>query len=144
MELKLINNEDNFSAKEKLGEFMSAQGMLTEAGIGILDTFFASDGNFALAVFEGELIRGAVLATGDGFRLYLNKLVVEEAYRQQGLGKQLVEKAQDMALHMGILEVVILCKPFLAKWYEGMGFVHDDSSLIYKKSLVDASADCAA
>jgi ribosomal protein S18 acetylase RimI-like enzyme len=49
---------------------------------------------FLVAEKEGKVI-GTVLATHDGRKGWINRLAVEPAYRRQGLGKQLVKRAEE-------------------------------------------------
>ena len=132
----------NFTIKEagEVSKFLQANNM---ADITAVDRLrFVTEGrqNFSFIAKEKttegeEKIVGSIIAISDGFRGYLNKLVVEPEFRQQGLGKQLVNKAVESLKLAGCQEIIILCKPFLAKWYESMGFVKDNDSLIYKLEL---------
>jgi ribosomal protein S18 acetylase RimI-like enzyme len=49
---------------------------------------------FLVAENEGRII-GTVLATHDGRKGWINRLAVEPAYRRQGLGKQLIKRAEE-------------------------------------------------
>lgn len=140
----------NFSIKDagELAKFLQANNM---ADITAVDRLrFVTEGrqNFSFIAKEKlnsgeEKIVGCVIAITDGFRGYLNKLVVDSEFRQKGLGKQLVNKTIESLKLAGCQEIVILCKPFLAKWYESMGFVKDLDSLIYKLDLVNGTnKDC--
>jgi len=65
----------------------------------ILETVFANGGRMTLAV-EGETVKGVALwriieNTYEGRCLYLDDLVVDEAYRSQGIGKRLINWLED-------------------------------------------------
>lgn len=139
----------NFTIKEagEVSKFLQANSM---ADITAVDRLrFVTEGrqNFSFIAKEvkngEEKIVGCVIAITDGFRGYLNKLVVDSEYRQHGLGKQLVNKAIDALRMARCKEIIILCKPFLAKWYESMGFIKEENSLIYKLEIgIESGADC--
>lgn len=86
-----------------------------------------------LAELKGVIV-GAVLCSFDGFRGFLNKLVVAEAYRKAGVGRKLIAAASSTLQKINCPELIILCHPYLVNWYKDQGFSKIDK-LIYSKTL---------
>lgn len=80
-----------------------------------------------MVVSEGKVI-GSVLCSFDGLKAYLNKLVVNADYRQQGWGQKLITAVVKQLEALNCPELVINCKPFLEKWYAKQGFIKQDGS----------------
>lgn len=56
---------------------------------------------FILAEDNSKLI-GAIIATHDGRKGWLNRLAIHPDYRKQGIGKELVKRAEDHLTNIGI------------------------------------------
>lgn len=53
---------------------------------------------------------------------HIEDLVVDHAYRSQGVGKALVEKLIDIAKREGCYKAILDCLPQLVNYYEKLGF----------------------
>jgi predicted GNAT family N-acyltransferase len=130
-----------------LSDFLMNQNMLDskmlkEDAVKTFTKFFSSKSNFAYVAMSGEDIVGSIFCTDDGFRAYLNKLVVKEEFRVHGIGKKLVLQVIDELKKSSTPEVSIICRPFLAKWYESMGFAKVEGSMLYKMELKKEEIGC--
>lgn len=76
---------------------------------------------------DGRVV-GVVLCSFDGIRAYLNKLVVNVDYRQQGWGQKLIVASVKKLRELECSELLIVCKPFLENWYAKQGFIKQESS----------------
>lgn len=56
---------------------------------------------FILAEINNQII-GAILVTHDGRKGWLNRLAIHPNYRKQGIGKELVKRAEDHLTNIGI------------------------------------------
>lgn len=111
-------------------------------GVKELDILLAKNpGLSQVALAEGKIV-GIILASYDGIKGYLNKLVVHPDQRKGGIGQQLVSAATAALQQAGANEVLINCRPFLAHWYEKQGFVKDES-VPYVRRFTEKSADCS-
>jgi len=124
--------------------FLVEEGMLAAesdwAGVGLL--LQKNPGLSQLAESDGKII-GTVLCSFDGLRGYLNKLVVSKEHRSGGVGRKLIMAAETRLRELNCPEMMIMCHPYLAKWYEGQGFSKVDS-LVYRKEFKTSgnSPDC--
>lgn len=74
-----------------------------------------------LAEKDGNII-GTALGSFDGRRGYLQKLVVDKAFRKKGLGKKLVETIIKKLKHLGVTYIPLSVEPELVHFYETCGF----------------------
>ena len=68
-------------------------------------------GYFLIAEKEGEAI-GSVLITHDGRKGWINRLAVIPEYRKKGIGKALVDKAEEILDELGIGIYVCLIEDY--------------------------------
>jgi ribosomal protein S18 acetylase RimI-like enzyme len=83
-----------------------------------------SEGPVWVAV-DGETIVGTVSGVPDGNALYIRSLAVSPGNRGQGLGKTLLDQAEDYAYEKGYTRLVLSTTPFLTsaiRLYERCGF----------------------
>ena len=73
-----------------------------------IDKFLNRNPNTSFVAEENEKIIGIVLAGHDGRRGYIYHMAVNEDYRKQGIGKQLVEKSLSALKEEGINKVALL------------------------------------
>ncbi len=59
---------------------------------------------------DGKLI-GAVIATHDGRKGWINRLAVHPDYRRQGIGRQLITAAEDALKAQGMTVIAALIEP---------------------------------
>ena len=73
-----------------------------------IEKFLARNPNTSFIALENEKIIGIILAGHDGRRGYIYHMSVDENYRKQGIGKQLVEKSLTQLKKEGINKVALL------------------------------------
>ena len=67
-----------------------------------LARFLARNPGLSFVARDGDKIVGAVLCGHDGRRGYIDQLVVQEAYRRQGIGRSLVSRCLYNLMRIGI------------------------------------------
>jgi ribosomal protein S18 acetylase RimI-like enzyme len=83
-----------------------------------------SEGPVWVAV-EGETVVGTVSGVPDGNALHIRSLAVSPGNRGQGLGKMLLNQAEDYAYEKGYTRLILSTTPFLTpaiRLYERCGF----------------------
>lgn len=73
-----------------------------------IERFLNRNPNTSFVAEENDIIIGIVLAGHDGRRGYIYHMAVNEDYRKQGIGKQLVEKSLSALKEEGINKVALL------------------------------------
>lgn len=73
-----------------------------------IERFLNRNPNTSFVVEENDIIIGIVLAGHDGRRGYIYHMAVNEDYRKQGIGKQLVERSLSALREEGINKVALL------------------------------------
>ncbi|MBP6891303.1 GNAT family N-acetyltransferase [Candidatus Parcubacteria bacterium] len=90
-----------------------------------------------LLAIDDEKIVGCVFVVEDGWNAFIWRLSVREEHRKQGIGKMLVEKAEEIIKGRGIKESSIFVNAQndeLKKWYESQGYLKtSDYTFMYKK-----------
>ena len=85
---------------------------------------------FSFVAWEGDRLVGAVLCGHDGRRGYLQHLAVDRAYRRQGIGRALVDRALAAlrAVHINKCHLFVLKTNIQAVdfWENGGWFQRDD------------------
>ena len=90
---------------------------------------------FLGADVDGSLV-GAVLGTHDGRKGWINRLVVDPAYRRLGLGKRLVDAVEERLERIGIEIVTCLIESWnegSMAFFERIGFLPHDECTYYSK-----------
>lgn len=82
---------------------------------------------------KGKII-GTVLGSFDGRRGYIQKLVVDKDYRQQGIGQQLITEVANKLHALGALYIPISCELENIQFYEKCGFKKTDQVVMSKSS----------
>lgn len=112
----------------------SEQGWTTEAHLlagqrtdeaDLHEQFLAPDATFLLARTEAGGLVGSVFLQPQGPDLYLGMLSVEPTRQAQGIGRQLVAAAGELARRRGCTGIritVIAVRHELLAWYERLGF----------------------
>lgn len=88
--------------------------------------FLERNPNLSILAEDNGNIAGSALGSFDGRRGYLQKVVVDKAFRKQGLGKQLVKRVIEKlkALHATYIPVSV--EKDLVNFYEQCGFKKTD------------------
>ena len=74
-----------------------------------------------LGVWEGDHLIGFGRAvTDDLFRALIEDVVVDQAYRQQGIGAEIMRRLLERLDH--VEEIVLNCEDHLIPFYERLGF----------------------
>ena len=89
--------------------------------------------HFTLGVWhEDHLIGFARVITDDRYRALIDDVVVDSAYRKQGIASQMLDKTLKRLQH--IEAVVLECGPELEGFYRRFGFEPNDSSSLKLKN----------
>jgi GNAT superfamily N-acetyltransferase len=94
--------------------------------------------SIVLLAVEGDLVVGSVIATFDGWRGNYYRLVVDPAYRRQGIALQLVDQARDWLAAAGVKRVSALVeghRPVAQAFWSRAGFAHHEGMMRFTKSL---------
>ncbi|HOY46648.1 MAG TPA: GNAT family N-acetyltransferase [Candidatus Dojkabacteria bacterium] len=102
--------------------FLDEHNMLSDSDYERLRIFLHKNPLLSKMAYLDDKIVGGVLCSYDGLRGHLLKLVVEEEYRKQGIGKKLIAEVIMELEKLGCPEVTINCRPFLQNWYASQGF----------------------
>ncbi len=70
--------------------------------------FLERNTGLSYVAMDGETVVGAVLCSHDGRMGYLSHLVVDDEYRRQGIGRQLVGRCMYALTGMGIHKCILL------------------------------------
>jgi ribosomal protein S18 acetylase RimI-like enzyme len=89
---------------------------------------------FVCALSAGQLIGFVNLAWDGGIHAFLLDITVHPAWRRQGLGRELVLHAVDLARKRGIVWLHVDYEPQLESFYRGCGFVPTLAGLINFKT----------
>ena len=83
--------------------------------------------HFTLGVWdEDHLIGFARVITDDRYRALIDDVVVDSAYRKQGIASQMLDKMLKRLQH--IESIVLECGPEMESFYGRFGFERNDSS----------------
>ena len=63
------------------------------------------------AIFEADRLIGAILASHDGRKGWLNRLAIDPSHRGRGLAQRLVRRAEDHLHEQGIEIIAVLIEP---------------------------------
>ena len=78
----------------------------------------------AFAVFDQDKIVGGILAKQSYESIYINLLAVDEAYREQRIGSQLMQKIEEIAIQRGVIHLSLTTKSYQAlDFYQKNGYV---------------------
>lgn len=78
-----------------------------------------------LGVWDGERLIGFARAvTDDVYRAFVEDVIVDEAYRGQGIGLEIMRRLMERLAH--VEEVVLACGDHLIPFYERFGFERFD------------------
>ena len=81
--------------------------------------------NTILKFIKNDTIIGCVLLTDKGNKLYLGMLTVSPEFQNSGIGKKLLQKAEEHALSLNLPKIVmtvISIREELIAWYNRHGF----------------------
>jgi ribosomal protein S18 acetylase RimI-like enzyme len=82
--------------------------------------------NTILKFTDNSTIIGCVLLSNKGNKLYLGMLTVSPELQNSGIGKKLLQKAEEHALKLGLPKIVmtvISIRDELIAWYKRHGFI---------------------
>jgi len=95
---------------------------------------------FLVAVDETDDVIGSVMAGYDGHRGWLYYLASRPARRGQGIGRALVEHAEELLLEMGCPKVQLQVRPdneAVLSFYDALGYERFDISATGKRLIAD-------
>ena len=103
----------------------------------VLETIVSDPGNnlFVARAPDGEIIGSATLGTftsPTGTHAWIEDVIVDEAWRGQGLGEALTRACLDRAAEMGLKEVNLTSRPAREaanRLYQRMGFQRRETNL---------------
>ncbi len=82
---------------------------------------------------EGRLV-GAVVATHDSRKGWINRLAIDPAYRRQGYGMQLLQAAEEVLREQGMQIIAALIEsdnPVSLDLFQKAGYVEIDTGMHY-------------
>lgn len=119
MEFRDITIEDY----EKLISFWKANYFVKEMdNYERFKLFLEKNSNLSILAIDDGKIVGTALGSFDGRRGYLQKLVVDNDFRKNGLGKQLVERIIKKLQALGAIYIPIAVEEEVVSFYEKCGF----------------------
>ncbi|MCK4718873.1 MAG: GNAT family N-acetyltransferase [Thermoplasmata archaeon] len=89
-----------------------------------------------LGAWEGERLVGAVFASDDGRKGWINRLAVHPEYRSQGLARVLVERAEEVLRRRGREVLAVLIEddnPTSMDVFTHLGYVREEHIIYYTK-----------
>jgi len=92
---------------------------------------------FLVAESEGRMV-GVVLGTHDGRKGWINRLAVAPSHREQGIGRALVEAAEERLQDLGIGIITCLIEDWnedSIAFFERIGYVEHRECIYYSKRL---------
>jgi len=96
------------------------------------------DPDLFLVAASDEKIIGSVIGGFDGRRGLIYHLAVEQGYREQGIGSQLMDEVENRLRLKGCIKSYLLVtreNESAMRLYEKRGWQHMDSVLVYGKDL---------
>jgi GNAT superfamily N-acetyltransferase len=78
---------------------------------------------------SGELIAFARVLTDYVYKALILDLIVDERYRAQGVGRQLLTDVVAHPLLSNVAHLELYCRPDVAPFYEAWGFTTDPEAL---------------
>lgn len=96
------------------------------------------DPDLFLVATSDEKIIGSVIGGFDGRRGLIYHLAVEQGYREQGIGSQLMDEVENRLRLKGCIKSYLLVtreNESAMRLYEKRGWQHMDSVLVYGKDL---------
>ena len=97
----------------------------------IEDIQIVLDKSINVCAWDGEKLVGFARAVSDGrFRAFVEDVVVDEAYRKQGIGAGVMRKLLRELEHIDVLN--LQCEDYNVGFYEKFGFKPTNSSAMYK------------
>ncbi len=94
--------------------------------------FLEKNPDLSLLLEDRNKIIGTILASFDGRRGYLQKLVVDKKYRRRGIGNKLIDKAVKKLEKLGALYIPISCEAKNLPFFEKSGFKETDRVTVSK------------
>lgn len=86
---------------------------------------------------DGKNIVGCVFIVEDGWNGFIWRLSVKKTYRERGVGKKLMKRAEEIIRSRGIKESSLFIdvkKDFLKEWYKKQNYEgNSDWTFMYKK-----------
>ena len=90
-----------------------------------------------LAIHDNKII-GCVFIVEDGWNAFIWRLSVRKKYRRQGIGKMLMQKAEEIIKKRGIKESSIFVdtkNEHLKQWYKKQGYLKTSNYTFFYKKL---------
>ncbi|MHC5268759.1 GNAT family N-acetyltransferase [Enterococcus sp. LJL98] len=113
MELKTMSVEE---LTKVLGEIFEAQTIA--AGLPVI-----SDEVMGIAAMDGEKIAGGIVVKQTYESMYIHLLAVDDAYRGQRIGSQLMEAVEKLAIEREMIHLTLTTKSYQAlAFYQKQGY----------------------
>ncbi len=91
-----------------------------------------------LLAIQNNKIIGCVFIVEDGWNAFIWRLSVRKKYRRQGIGKMLMQKAEEIIKKRGIKESSIFVdtkNEHLKQWYKKQGYLKTSNYTFFYKKL---------
>lgn len=101
-----------------------------------LISLWERDADEFIGAFAGDVLVGAVVASHDRRRGWINRLAVDPAHRHRGVGRQLIAAAESTLRARGLTVIAALIEQDNAPsraLFADMGYVHMPEVLYYSK-----------
>jgi ribosomal protein S18 acetylase RimI-like enzyme len=85
--------------------------------------FLEKNPSLSIMALDNKIIVGTVLGSFDGRRGYIQKLVVGKEFRNNGIGKQLVDRMITKLKSLGVTYIPLAIEPDKLGFYEKCGFM---------------------
>jgi len=93
---------------------------------------------FLIGAFHGNRMVGCVIASSDGRKGWINRLAVIPEYRNRGLARELIHKAEDILIESGVEIIACLIlddNPSSIKLFISEGYQDSRNVLYFRKPI---------
>jgi ribosomal protein S18 acetylase RimI-like enzyme len=103
-----------------------------------IEIFLNHDAELFITVWDAEALVGTVMAAWDGWRAHFARLSVNPEYRRNGIGRELVKRAEKLLIARGAKRVyadILNTSSGAIEFWQSVGFTPNDVVEPYAKSL---------